>query len=89
MCVVDEHGTCLGPLPALDLPEADLAREHGAEQHVADVGEHVVEVRERAERVGAQEVVVAQVLVAGLEHHLRKHPASQYTRRRGGKDRKS
>lgn len=44
--------------------------EEQTEENVAQVGVDVVEVGQIAQRVGAQEVVVAQVLVARIVHHL-------------------
>lgn len=45
-------------------------QEDDSEQHVADIGVNVIEVAEEAQRISAQEVVVAQVLVARVVEHL-------------------
>lgn len=49
----------------------DLCHEHQAQYDVANVGVHVVEVRQHAQGVRAEEVVVAHVLIARLEDQLR------------------
>lgn len=63
---------CSHLLPRLSsqVSPADLQEEQRSQQDVADVGVHMVEVRQRAERMSAQEVEVAQVLVTGLVEKL-------------------
>lgn len=55
---------------------AHLQQEQRAQQQVAQVGQHVVEVRQRARRVRAQEVVVADVQRARHVQHLPPHHVS-------------
>ena len=53
------------------IPALHQADEEEAQQDVADVGVDVVKVGQHAQRVGAEEVVVADVLVACDVQHLR------------------
>lgn len=53
-----------------DVPPEDDEEEEESQHHVAQVAEDVVERTERSQRVGAQEVVVADVLVSRHIHDL-------------------
>lgn len=44
--------------------------EQHAEQNVSQIRKHVIEIGEHTNRMGAQEVVIAQILISWIVQHL-------------------